>query len=321
MKGEASVFAGSVTSKLMGKLSAVLPDSIAGKSHKPMTRPGLGQGSAPRRLSPAGRIPRRVIAAVAAVHARTGTRRAAFISQHHRQREDDLGLVLRHPVGDRAGRGLRRDQERHREACSGRSSASARSPGATVWTTMPRGPEAAAQRLEQVDQRRLGRAVGLRTRAGRGSRRPTRCRRSGRAPRRASSGRRPRGRARCPSGWSAAGRRTPRCPTAPARNRDQVPALSTATSRPPSAARTAAPAATVAARSVTSTGSTCIRPAATSRSFSAFRALIATDAPRSASSRASAAPIPLDAPVTQTRAPSICTLRPPRRGCGPGRAG
>jgi uncharacterized protein len=40
MKGEASVFAGSVTSKLMGKLSAVLPDSIAGKSHKPMSRPG-----------------------------------------------------------------------------------------------------------------------------------------------------------------------------------------------------------------------------------------------------------------------------------------
>ena len=40
MKGEASVFAGSVTSKLMGKLSAVLPDSIAGASHKPMTRPG-----------------------------------------------------------------------------------------------------------------------------------------------------------------------------------------------------------------------------------------------------------------------------------------
>ena len=40
MKGDASVFAGSVTSKLMGKLSAVLPDSIAGASHKPMTRPG-----------------------------------------------------------------------------------------------------------------------------------------------------------------------------------------------------------------------------------------------------------------------------------------
>jgi short-subunit dehydrogenase len=44
MKGEASVFAGSVTSKLMGKLSAVLPDSIAGKSHKPMTAPGSANG-------------------------------------------------------------------------------------------------------------------------------------------------------------------------------------------------------------------------------------------------------------------------------------
>lgn len=43
MKGEASVFAGSVTSKLMGRLSAVLPDSIAGKSHKPMTRPGSAE--------------------------------------------------------------------------------------------------------------------------------------------------------------------------------------------------------------------------------------------------------------------------------------
>ena len=44
MKGEASVFAGSVSSKLMGKLSAVLPDAIAGKSHKPMTRPGSAEG-------------------------------------------------------------------------------------------------------------------------------------------------------------------------------------------------------------------------------------------------------------------------------------
>ncbi|MDK3255057.1 SDR family NAD(P)-dependent oxidoreductase [Blastococcus capsensis] len=43
MKGEASVFAGSVTSKLMGKLSAVLPDAIAGKSHKPMTAPGSAE--------------------------------------------------------------------------------------------------------------------------------------------------------------------------------------------------------------------------------------------------------------------------------------
>lgn len=43
MKGEASVFAGSVTSKLMGKLSAVLPDAVAGKAHKPMTRPGSAE--------------------------------------------------------------------------------------------------------------------------------------------------------------------------------------------------------------------------------------------------------------------------------------
>jgi uncharacterized protein len=44
MKGEASVFAGSFSSKVMGKLSAVLPDSIAGKAHKPMTRPGSAEG-------------------------------------------------------------------------------------------------------------------------------------------------------------------------------------------------------------------------------------------------------------------------------------
>ena len=44
MEGEASVFAGSLSSKVMGKLSAVLPDSIAGKAHKPMTRPGSAEG-------------------------------------------------------------------------------------------------------------------------------------------------------------------------------------------------------------------------------------------------------------------------------------
>src|SRR5215218_6821537 len=44
MKGEASVFAGSFSSRVMGKLSAVLPDSIAGKAHKPMTRPGSAEG-------------------------------------------------------------------------------------------------------------------------------------------------------------------------------------------------------------------------------------------------------------------------------------
>ena len=42
MKGEASVFAGSVSSKLMGRLSALIPDAIAGKSHKPMTKPRPG---------------------------------------------------------------------------------------------------------------------------------------------------------------------------------------------------------------------------------------------------------------------------------------
>ena len=44
MKGEASVFAGSVTSKLMGRLSALMPDSLAGRSHKPMTAPGSAEG-------------------------------------------------------------------------------------------------------------------------------------------------------------------------------------------------------------------------------------------------------------------------------------
>lgn len=44
MKGEASVFAGSVSSKVMGKLSAVLPDSLAGKAHRPMTEPGSAKG-------------------------------------------------------------------------------------------------------------------------------------------------------------------------------------------------------------------------------------------------------------------------------------
>jgi uncharacterized protein len=43
MKGEASVFAGSVSSKLMGRLSALLPDALAGKSHKPMTAPGSAE--------------------------------------------------------------------------------------------------------------------------------------------------------------------------------------------------------------------------------------------------------------------------------------
>jgi short-subunit dehydrogenase len=40
MKGEASVFAGTLTSRAMGKLSAVLPDTVAAKAHRPMTEPG-----------------------------------------------------------------------------------------------------------------------------------------------------------------------------------------------------------------------------------------------------------------------------------------
>jgi short-subunit dehydrogenase len=40
MKGEASVFAGSLASKAMGRLSAVTPDSVATKVKRPMTEPG-----------------------------------------------------------------------------------------------------------------------------------------------------------------------------------------------------------------------------------------------------------------------------------------
>jgi short-subunit dehydrogenase len=40
MKGEASVFAGSLSSKAMGRLSAVTPDTLAAKAHRPMTEPG-----------------------------------------------------------------------------------------------------------------------------------------------------------------------------------------------------------------------------------------------------------------------------------------
>jgi short-subunit dehydrogenase len=43
MKGEASVFAGSVTSKLMGRLSALMPDALAAKSHKPLLAPGSAE--------------------------------------------------------------------------------------------------------------------------------------------------------------------------------------------------------------------------------------------------------------------------------------
>jgi short-subunit dehydrogenase len=40
MKGEASVFAGSMTSKAMGRLSAVTPDSVATTLKRPVTEPG-----------------------------------------------------------------------------------------------------------------------------------------------------------------------------------------------------------------------------------------------------------------------------------------
>jgi short-subunit dehydrogenase len=40
MKGEASVFAGSLSSKAMGRLSAVTPDSVATTMKRPMTEPG-----------------------------------------------------------------------------------------------------------------------------------------------------------------------------------------------------------------------------------------------------------------------------------------
>ena len=44
MRGEASVFAGSLSSKAMGRLSAVTPDSVATKAKRPMTEPGSGEG-------------------------------------------------------------------------------------------------------------------------------------------------------------------------------------------------------------------------------------------------------------------------------------
>jgi short-subunit dehydrogenase len=42
MDGEASVFAGSVASRAMGRLSAVTPDSVAARTTKPMAEPGSG---------------------------------------------------------------------------------------------------------------------------------------------------------------------------------------------------------------------------------------------------------------------------------------
>jgi short-subunit dehydrogenase len=44
MKGEASVFAGSLSSKAMGRLSAVTPANVATKLKRPMTEPGSADG-------------------------------------------------------------------------------------------------------------------------------------------------------------------------------------------------------------------------------------------------------------------------------------
>jgi uncharacterized protein len=44
MKGEASVFAGSFSSKVMGKASSVTPDSVAARLKRPLTEPGSAEG-------------------------------------------------------------------------------------------------------------------------------------------------------------------------------------------------------------------------------------------------------------------------------------
>ena len=43
MKGEASVFAGSLASKAMGRLSAVTPGPVAAKLNRQMTEPGSAE--------------------------------------------------------------------------------------------------------------------------------------------------------------------------------------------------------------------------------------------------------------------------------------
>jgi short-subunit dehydrogenase len=43
MKGEASVFAGSLASKVMGRMSAMTPDTAAAKTVRPMTEPGSAE--------------------------------------------------------------------------------------------------------------------------------------------------------------------------------------------------------------------------------------------------------------------------------------
>jgi short-subunit dehydrogenase len=43
LEGEASVFAGSLSSKAMGRLSSVTPDSLATRVKRPMTEPGSAE--------------------------------------------------------------------------------------------------------------------------------------------------------------------------------------------------------------------------------------------------------------------------------------
>ncbi len=43
MKGEASVFAGSLASRVMGRLSAIAPDSVATRTKRPLTEPGSAE--------------------------------------------------------------------------------------------------------------------------------------------------------------------------------------------------------------------------------------------------------------------------------------
>jgi short-subunit dehydrogenase len=44
MKGEATVFAGSLVSKAMGRMSAMTPDTVAAKTMRPMAEPGSAEG-------------------------------------------------------------------------------------------------------------------------------------------------------------------------------------------------------------------------------------------------------------------------------------
>ncbi len=101
--------------------------------------------------------------------------------------------------------------------------------------------------------------------------------------------------------------------TAPASNRrasigTDSPAATRTRSSPPNRSATVSAAACTPARSVTSHGTASMSVPATSASRSSRRAETATRAPRALSSRAVAAPIPLDAPTTQARTPCRLTL-------------